>query len=195
VVLVELPNENILVYGVTYYEDDLNQGANTAYYGGLLKLNNNGDSIWARKLQYNSGLKDQCRMWDLKPTTDGGFIIAGERLTAVPIQHYESWIAKLDSLGCDTPGCHTAGFAEISNSKSQISIYPNPATDNLTLDIGNRQMAAVEIYNAKGQVIQNSKLDIQNSELNIRKLIPGFYLGRVVFKDGEVRVFKFIKEP
>jgi len=76
-----------------------------------------------------------------------------------------------------------------------FSIYPNPATDKITVDIssiqGNNNI--VSIYNAMGQLIIQQPLQQPKSEIDISKSEKGVYLLKLSSNDNTV-VTRIVKE-
>jgi hypothetical protein len=97
-------------------------------FGWLLKVNENGDSLWYREYQYYTGTGDDYNdLYDLCLTTDGGYTMVGQISTWVEPQ--TAWVIKVDSLGCDTPGCATGMniYTPRAVENEALWIYPNPA--------------------------------------------------------------------
>jgi len=89
--------------------------------------------------------------------------------------------------------CPTSiGVEENSNfTFNNILIYPNPAKDNLTIEI--YKNATVEIVNLQGQIVKNITLTNYKNDIDIKKLIDGVYLIKIT-TDKEIIVKKFIKQ-
>jgi uncharacterized surface protein with fasciclin (FAS1) repeats len=62
------------------------------------------------------------------------------------------------------------------NETAEISVFPNPATDVLNINIPSLQNGAwYAIFNAQGQVIERKPLLSTRQELNVSSLTSGFY--------------------
>ena len=72
-----------------------------------------------------------------------------------------------------------AGVFEMT--KSNIKIYPNPTTGQLTIDNGELTMDNVKIYDIIGKVIDNYQLSIVNSQLiiDVSHLPAGMYFLKI----------------
>jgi hypothetical protein len=83
------------------------------------------------------------------------------------------------------------GF-EINNT---ISLYPNPAIDNITIDLDViRTSVTVQIANMAGQVIMNERISQSDKlELDISNLAAGVYVVLVNY-DNNVFTKKIVKE-
>ena len=92
----------------------------------------------------------------------------------------------------------TTGIAEIINSESAVSIYPNPANAELNVQIEALQSAAVQltITTVTGQMTQTQTLDIKKGkqaiQLDINNLANGVYFMNIN-SGNEVITKKFVK--
>ncbi len=81
--------------------------------------------------------------------------------------------------------------------KTDLIIYPNPASDEITIDFGKvlEQDVFVEIYNITGQKVKRQKFKGKSLiQIEAKDLVHGLYLGKVIFYNGEVANFKFVVE-
>jgi sugar lactone lactonase YvrE len=76
---------------------------------------------------------------------------------------------------------------------TEISIYPNPAHDELSISSSNK-ISEVTISNLIGQAVYNQVYDIEKAEVNVAGLPPGVYVVRVRDEEGREMIRKFIKE-
>jgi hypothetical protein len=135
--------------------------------GMLYKFDQNGNEIWSRFYSHYSGLPVGYpqSFKDVKPTSDGGFILTGETNGPSPPNPMRLWLVKLDSMGCLVPGCHTVGVEEFeSQLQSALHISPNPANEQFTVDL-----ALPEGYRLEGTV-QLLLLDTQGKEVSRQTL-------------------------
>jgi hypothetical protein len=161
--------------------------------GFLFKLNPNGDSLWMRN--YGIGVfEDECVFNDFIPTSDGGFLGVGFRFSQVTGQ--KDWIIKLDSFGCDTPGCHIVGLTRVKTGNLNINIYPNPATTQINLDLGskNQIIETLNILTITGQKAVSLTNVNSSNRIDIQNLKSGIYLLEGILESGERFVGKFVKE-
>jgi hypothetical protein len=73
---------------------------------------------------------------DIKSTYDNGLISCGYIYPLPPdTGRQDIWLLKLDSVGCDTPGCDPTVGIKGSHIKfiepANIQIFPNPASDQI----------------------------------------------------------------
>lgn len=86
-----------------------------------------------------------------------------------------------------------ANLTATSFSSEKFSISPNPATDQIRIDFGNKNTnkATVEIYDNCGKRIRSEKLSDQNS-INIQELAKGIYFVKLK-NDDALSTQKFVK--
>lgn len=84
--------------------------------------------------------------------------------------------------------CITLAVADIN--KNQVSVYPNPATESLTVSMDFKKTETAEIYSLEGRKISESNINANNNVINISKLSKGIYMLRI---KGTDVVQKFIK--
>ena len=113
-------------------------------------------------------------------------------------------IKKLNTLTEIENPCSMAGAGQIEDytvnvstlglhnwNKNNINIYPNPFTDNLTIE-ATEKIKHIEIYNALGVRISTHDIATHQKTLNLRNLPKGIYLLRIT-NDGASTTFKVIK--
>jgi PKD repeat protein len=83
------------------------------------------------------------------------------------------------------------GLIEAMDMKYNIKIYPNPATDDLTIETPER--ATIEIYNIEGQIIKSFSAGDNTTTIDVSTLARGMYFVKMKSDNG-VGVKKFIKE-
>lgn len=98
---------------------------------------------------------------------------------------------------CDTL-CGAALSVETIEDQNPITIYPNPATTQITIEMNSQYRTSnneCRIMNTMGQVVLHSIFDIQHSTFDISFLTPGLYLLQVFdAKGGLVKTEKVVKE-
>ena len=85
------------------------------------------------------------------------------------------------------------GFNYI-NSSSDISVYPNPTTNSITIttkNIGNNSIAT--LYDMQGRELKTQKLNTQQTQMNLQGLSIGNYLLKVVDGENLVGVKRVVK--
>lgn len=84
----------------------------------------------------------------------------------------------------------------IVSNVQKFSIYPNPVTDNINLNItGIKERAIAQVFDLNGKMVINSNLINGNNKVNVNALNSGIYFIKVISKEGEtLHQEKFIKE-
>jgi len=76
----------------------------------------------------------------------------------------------------------------------QVSLYPNPVVDMLTIRNNHHGDIAVKIFNINGTLITSSRLDGNSSiESNLSSYAPGLYFVSLTMNDGTEKKYKIIK--
>ena len=110
---------------------------------------------------------------------DNGYLpISGEinqSFTAIAIGNYAVIITQ--GLCSDTSECNQITTTGISSlQKEAISIYPNPVSNELIIEIkGNKEKTDYEILNSIGQIVFKSNF-IEKTTVQTNNFAPGFYL-------------------
>ncbi|MDR6404358.1 hypothetical protein J2W57_003176 [Chryseobacterium ginsenosidimutans] len=80
------------------------------------------------------------------------------------------------------------GTSETSN-KGQVGIYPNPATDFITIK-SKSEIISTEVYDATGRKVGSQ---LKSDKVDVRNLLPGSYILNINTKEGKTSS-KFIKK-
>ena len=74
-----------------------------------------------------------------------------------------------------------------------LSVYPNPATDNITVS-SDQNGGSLEVLNAFGQVVYRCNAPVYPMEINLSDKAAGLYFVRVITADRRIAVVKVNKE-
>ena len=98
-----------------------------------MKINNDFDSIWYHDYTYYSNIYDENLLFDIYPCEDNGYVAIGQ--ARPDMDNNKMWVIKVDSMGCDTPGCATGVqvFELPENGLGELRIWPNPVRDILAV--------------------------------------------------------------
>lgn len=109
-----------------------------------------------------------------------------------------------DSNGCLFVDTLIIGFNESINSVNQnfnLKIYPNPSSDQISINSEKLSIHSIKISNVVGQIIYNesgAKLSSYNEQKNksisLTSFNSGIYFIAVQFSDGSFVVKQFVKE-
>lgn len=69
----------------------------------------------------------------------------------------------------------TSGIKTLPDNSNGYSVFPNPATDNINISSGTEGLKSIQIYNALGQLMHNSKFDFNQFSINTCCWCPGIY--------------------
>ena len=164
----------------------------------IVKTNANGDVIWLREfLRFTDTITSDNYFWDFVPTSDSGFAIAGHIVVYdFPNPYQDAWVLKLDSMGCPYPECDTAtGIIEINpflRYGEMAKIFPNPATDNITVTGYYSLPATFNIYNIEGKLLLQKTITTHYENININTLLSGVCIYTVDDGKGNIYKGKFI---
>ncbi len=110
---------------------------------------------------------------------------------------YQFAVTGTDANGCKTTAMITVnasactGIAE--NEDKTISVFPNPATHEITVSAGGNGSKSIIVADVTGRVIMDIKTDASTYNINLEHLPSGLYHVRVV--DGSsVKDQKFVKQ-
>ncbi len=177
----ERPNGDLIACGVCYYGGD--------QQGLLLRTTSEGDSIWMRSYFYQDTLMTdgRGRFYDVLPTDDGGFIAAGAAYQSGTIGYpagysQDTWVVKVDSMGCVIPGCDATGVTEvITNLGGALTVFPNPAHGQVQVQVElptslrGKQDLQLTLVNTAGQVALVRPAQEGSNELDLGSLSGGVY--------------------
>jgi hypothetical protein len=77
------------------------------------------------------------------------------------------------------PLSEMTGIEDVSATLSMLNVYPNPAKDNITININNRNSnedATLNIYNVTGVLIKSKILKQNLQEINVSDISNGIYM-------------------
>lgn len=165
--------------------------------GWIFKITREGDLVWTRSYSRNLG-QDHNYFWDFDTTSDGGFIVVGTTHNATQ----DAWLLKLDSLGCNAPGCDTIdGVIHVPLPVRQLEAYPNPTDGPLRLLIpdvvkgeslpGGKAGCKVQVVDVMGRNVLAADRLLDN-ELDLSEHPAGIYMLKVEV-DGRTYQCKVVK--
>ena len=86
----------------------------------------------------------------------------------------------------------TVGIKETSINL-ELSVYPNPITDYLTLKVDDFETLNFQLIDLQGKVIENKKVSSTSTSINVENLPKAIYFLNVVKNKQVVKTFKIIK--
>lgn len=110
-------------------------------------------------------------------------------LTSV-VNAWDTYLTKLSGV--------TVGVNEVEISNNNLNIYPNPASDVITVELPENATGSfnAELVNEKGEIVFNDKIKISSNKisLRLREYSPGEYFIRLKNEDSEF-LSRFIISP
>lgn len=170
---------------------------------GLLRLNKDtGTAIALHDIMTSPGSRDGLSA--VAVDSDGNYITGGffyndlftlendNVPTLTKVGDYESnsdfFIAKLAATPCGTPVANIE-----SNTKNSLKIYPNPATNVITIQ-QNALSGSYQVINLLGQVLLSGEVTLGETKVSMESLSRGTYIVKVAGTNGTVVSEKIIKE-
>lgn len=128
-----------------------------------------------------------------------------ERKLVWGLPYMPNWnLGPIDGSECDSLGIDN-GIAVHKKNAEELKVYPNPAEDELTIEIlrqapddyigtSQHDINTIEIINALGVTVIKLKQTKPIQQLNIKSLAQGVYFIKVQMQNGDMQVRKFIKQ-
>ncbi len=87
------------------------------------------------------------------------------------------------------------GLEEAKGINLEYKVYPNPATDLLTLIIKNydSENLSYQLFDINGKLLENKKLTGNETTIMVEALVPAAYFLKVIDDQKELKTFKIIK--
>ena len=155
--------------GYAVFGMDSDSTGNDAY---LLKTDNQGNLQW-----YNSFDESEVDYgYSLRQTADNGFIMTG--ITGVGSQK-SVLLIKTDGNG------EVSGVESLSHELVDVVVYPNPTSENITVEIPKSLNANfIKVYAINGQELLHQSIQSEKQvSLNVSNFAAGVYY---LFIDGGV---------
>ena len=167
--------------------------------GWMMKLASNGDSLWFRYHDLIHGQNSLNYLYDFVHTEDEDFIACGYVIPIAPDTGYnDAWIIRLDSFGCDTPGCQTVNIVEVpDNSYNSLKIFPNPANTEIQIDLPilpnvGSSLLIYDLFGRKQDEVYIPRNQYQ-ARIDISQYSPGVYIAVLKDENKILGRGKFIK--
>lgn len=97
-----------------------------------------------------------------------------------------------NNVTCVTYDPAYTGISSIANSKMNLQVYPNPATNEITFDMENsNQLEKLLIMDIHGNLVKEIAKNSIAKQVNLDQLNNGFYLYKAILIDGSSATGKF----
>lgn len=191
--IIELSDGSIILAGQTGTVDDpaIDKRA------FVLKISPSGYLMWLRTYFYwYSGTSP---MEDCLLAHDGGFIISGCSWDTTGTSPYpDTWILKVDSIGCPYPNCgpSLAVNPTETNEPHLIQAYPNPASDRIRLRCmsdGLHEKSVIRLLTLDGKVMDEviMPMGFQEIGFDVSRFAAGVYFWEYRDEIGRREAAKF----
>ncbi|MEN8187604.1 MAG: T9SS type A sorting domain-containing protein [Bacteroidota bacterium] len=89
----------------------------------------------------------------------------------------------------------TLGTEEFFENSSLLTIYPNPASEFLSLDVKNIdwQNLQYKLFDVNGRTLQDKDFTGNKTQIDLRRLKPAVYFLKITENHNNIRNFKIIK--
>lgn len=186
--------KNANIYATGYEVESFDSGYTFKDFVLLTKVDTLGNLKWKRR--FSQWYKDN-RAFSLTAVPDGFIICADGKDTTHTTGFTDAWIIKTDTNGCILPGCHlTDGLVQITNPDAFINVFPNPASDNVTVQITDERakLKSYFIYDAQGNYISQQAIHHtpETFSINTQQLPNGNYYLVLELAGGERAVKKIM---
>ena len=85
------------------------------------------------------------------------------------------------------------GVDKVLNDEHQVKIYPNPATNNLTVDLSKYNNAQISIIDITGKVVLNTNTTKSTNVFDVSNLNKGVYFVKII-SDNNTITKQFVKD-
>ena len=197
IVVKELQNGETLVAGSLWQKINTSDTENY-HFGCLTKIDVNGTTTWQRVYRIANDTLVYL-VYDMKPTTDGGFVISGEARDSYPPYNDPSqrgWLIKVDSNGCMSatdPQCDPLNIPDQPHAM-EFQVFPNPATDVLYINSKSSKPSTIVVCDLVGRSVAEQQLHFGVNQLELHNAPSGVYVYKVVDTTGTIQRGKFVKE-
>jgi hypothetical protein len=176
----------------------------------LYKVSQAGNPLWYYTYRFYDTFNTKSVMennipYDLIETSDGGYLVAGEfycpksNLFPDGIQHGFLW--KFDGDGCfnNNPCNMPSAVAPLSTEEGLgVKLYPNPATNTLTLQISTQPSTLTSqltyfIQNTIGQTLLTAPINDQQITIDVSQLPKGVYIFTLLEGNNPLKNEKLVK--
>jgi hypothetical protein len=176
---------NVVGGGIIAYDSKL--------FPHIFQMDPEGEIVWERFAQtpiknqpFLGGTSFEC----IRQTDDGGYIAVGN--FQHPDYTFQTWLLKLDSLGCFEPGCQDGKYVTvgIQDPKAAVSngllISPNPA--DVAVQIQAQKGPGLLFFNdPQGRPMDTAPMKIEGTlHISTQNWPPGTYIVRYLSLKGEL---------
>jgi len=89
--------------------------------------------------------------------------------------------------------CFPAGINDVPTEAGTITLFPNPASDELVIKDEDRAFTSFTVTNSVGQILLQGKLTGKQTDISVKALPGGMYYFNAAGDNG-MSVIKFVKQ-
>jgi Secretion system C-terminal sorting domain len=172
-----------------------------------------GSLIWRRNYKNLAdtscypvgGRWDENKLHDITILPDHSIVACGEFINWADTSHpQQGWLIKVNEYGCFSADCSDTTWmnfvSTIPSQNIKMSIFPNPASDQVAVEIINRgneiNDAALSVYDMSGQLVHSyAHINTQTTYfLSIKNYAAGNYILRLESRGILLGSSKLVKE-
>lgn len=179
------------IHGNVWYVDE------DQTYGMLKKVDNDGNILWSRRYQHEdfTGSKNFHGIEHIQEMPDGSIYTAGSAKLVPGRNHI--WIMHLDEHGCLGDDCGEVVITDVEDIKSsagELTIYPNPVQDVLTIDnLDISEVYSYSIVDQQGRLLKTGSISQSaKSDMSVSSLPPGVYYINISSSETRSDSYKFV---
>jgi hypothetical protein len=168
-------------------------GQVTGYHGGgdywVVKTDSAGNLTWEMDLGGSYGDYGE----DIFQSKNGNYFITGysdsqngDFDTIYSPFEFDIWVTELSE---------SAGISQLEVN-NKVSVYPNPASNQLTINSNQLLITGIQVENVLGQTLINNNYGnvLQKQVIDVSTIAGGIYFYRISLSNSQVDVGKFVKE-
>lgn len=89
-----------------------------------------------------------------------------------------------------------AGIEQATGIMLELSVYPNPASDFLTVKAENYDTdnLSYQLFDINGKLLESKKADGSETQIEMKNLVPAIYFLKAIENKEEIKTFKIIKK-
>lgn len=152
----------------------------------IFKIDKNGNKLWDKR--FGGPGMNEGSTFTLMP--DGSIYLFGASFPGTSAVKTDSGVGQQDIWIVHfkyTDSLSTVGMLTQSNFINNLSVYPNPTKDVLTITSATENIKAIALVNLLGETLLEQKVgNARTTQLNLQAYPPGFYFVKVTEADYTV---------
>ena len=170
--MIKTMDGNYIAVG-SNFDDTLDNGFGIRT-GYLIKFDESGTVIWEKQYYGAFGGQHKNEFYDIVEMADSSLVLCGESTRQSEDFPQRGWLVSLDKNGNLDSLTVDVKMVEI-RSEVSLSLYPNPATDYVMVELSNENIERVELYSMTGQLLRSEAVSGSRVEVSVGDLPSGVY--------------------